>query len=292
MTNQEDGAHRGGVLVLSCHDRPGIVAAVAGLLAEHGANILDASQHTDRQAGIFFMRVEYESLAGDPDNQSALERALGGLAARLALRWSLHEDGERPRLAILVSREDHCLYDLLLRYRRGELAAEFPVVISNHTTLSTVAATFGVPYLHLPIGAGGKDAQEEALLAALAEWHADAVVLARYMQVLSARVVERYPWRIINIHHGFLPAFAGPKPYHQAHQRGVKLIGATAHYVTEDLDQGPIIDQDVIRVSHRDGVRDLVRKGRDLERVVLARAVRAHVEHRVAVHDGRTVVFD
>jgi formyltetrahydrofolate deformylase len=281
----------GGVLVLTCPDRPGIVAAVAGWLAAHDANIVDASQHTDRQARVFFMRVDFEP-AGPACSLAALSDACAALAGRFDLRWTLHAAGERPRLAVLVSKEDHCLYDLLLRYRRGELAAEVPVVISNHDVLGPVAATFGVPFVHLPIGAAGKAVQEEALLAALDEWRIDTVVLARYMQVLSARVVARYPGRIVNIHHGFLPAFAGPRPYHQAYERGVKLIGATAHYVTEELDQGPIIDQDVIRVTHRDAVRDLVRKGRDLERVVLARAVRAHVEHRVAVHDGRTVVFD
>lgn len=288
MNEQQTGR---GIVLLSCPDRPGIVAAVAGLLTAHDANILDASQHTDSHSHVFFMRVEFEA-AGPLYDLHALSEAIAVIASRFDLHWSLHTTAEHTRLAVLVSREDHCLYDLLLRYRRGELAADIPVVMSNHGELAAVAATFGVSYLHLPITDAGKDAQEKALLCALADNSIDTLVLARYMQVLSPNVVQRYPGRIINIHHGFLPAFAGPRPYHQAYQRGVKLIGATAHYVTADLDQGPIIDQDVIRVTHRDTARDLVRKGRDLERVVLARAVRAHVEHRVAIHDGRTVVFD
>ena len=279
------------VLVLSCPDRPGIVAAVAGLLAQHGANIVDASQHTDRQAHAFFMRVDFEP-ADEGVNVTALTTGLTGLASALGLDWALHGVHDRPRLAVLVSRDDHCLYDLLLNHRRGELAAHIPLVVSNHPDLAPVAVTFGVPYLHLPIAEGGKGAQEAELLAALDDQRITTVVLARYMQVLSAQVVMRYPARIINIHHGFLPAFAGARPYHQAYERGVKLIGATAHYVTEHLDQGPIIEQDVIRVTHRDTAHDMVRKGRDLERTVLSRAVRAHVEHRVAVHSGRTVVFE
>jgi formyltetrahydrofolate deformylase len=279
------------VLLVACPDRPGIVAAVTSFVADHGGNIVDLQQHTDHADGAFFQRIEFE-LDGFavPRDEIAIE--LAPITDRFAMRWSLRFTDERPRTAVLASRESHCLNDLLHRQRSGELAVEVPVVISNHPDHAEMAGHYGVPYAHLPIVDGDKAAQESQIAATLAEHGVELVVLARYMQVLSAELCAAWEGRLINIHHSFLPSFSGARPYHQAHERGVKLIGVTAHYVTAELDAGPIIEQDVIRVSHRDGVDDLRRKGRDLEVTVLARAVRAHVEHRTLVYGRRTVVFD
>jgi formyltetrahydrofolate deformylase len=277
-------------LLVCCPDRRGIVAALAQLLYGHGANILDADQHTDSQAGVFFQRIRFD-LSELRTDRTALEQAIREVAERLRMDWRISYASERKRMAIFVSRTDHCLYDLLLRHRAGELDCEIPLIVSNHPELEPVARHFGIAYRVFAITAETKRAQEEAELALLAEQRIDLVVLARYMQVLSSQFVERYRGRIINIHHSFLPAFSGGRPYHQAHERGVKLIGATAHYATKDLDEGPIIEQDVIRASHRDSIDDLVRKGRDVERAVLARAVRWHVDDRVLVYGNKTVVF-
>jgi formyltetrahydrofolate deformylase len=281
---------RTATLLVSCPDQRGIVAALAQLLYGHGANILDADQHTDARAGIFFQRIRFD-LAELRTDRTALEQAIGEVAARLRMDWRLAYAGEAKRMAIFVSRTDHCLYDLLLRHRAGELACEIPLVVSNHGDLEPVARHFGIAYRVFEITPETKQRQEEAEQALLAEQRIDLVVLARYMQVLSPQFVERYHGRIINIHHSFLPAFSGGRPYHQAHERGVKLIGATAHYATKDLDEGPIIEQDVIRASHSDTVDDLVRKGRDVERAVLSRAVRWHLDDRVLVYGNKTVVF-
>ena len=279
------------VLTATCPDKPGIVAAVAGFLARHNANIIDASQHSDEAENAFFIRIKFDlsrmSLA-----RAEIAPAFARVAADFGMTWRIHHSDDIPRAAILVSQYDHCLYDLLWRQRNGELAVSFPCVISNHTILRPVAESFGVEFYHLPVTSDTKAEQETALLRLLDDQHIDVVILARYMQILSARVVSAYPSRIINIHHSFLPAFVGAKPYHQAHARGVKIIGATSHYVTTDLDEGPIIAQDVTRVSHRDSVDDLIRKGRDLERTVLAAGVRAHVEDRVMAYGRRTVIFD
>jgi formyltetrahydrofolate deformylase len=277
-------------LLVSCPDQKGIVAALAQLLYGHGANILDADQHTDARAGVFFQRIRFD-LAELRTDRTALEQAIREVAERLRMEWRLSYAGVPKRMAIFASKTDHCLYDLLLRHRAGELACEIPLVLSNHPDLEPVARHFGIPYRVFPITAGTKALQEEAELSLLAAERIDLVVLARYMQVLSPQFVERYRGRIINIHHSFLPAFSGGRPYHQAHERGVKLIGATAHYATKDLDDGPIIEQDVIRASHRDSVDDLVRKGRDVERAVLSRAVRWHLDDRVWVCGNKTVVF-
>ena len=278
-------------LLVSCPDRRGLVAALAQLLYGHGANILDSDQHTDPQAGQFFQRIRFDVSEMHTD-RSALERAIGEVAARFAMRWRLAWGGRRARMAILVSRYDHCLYDLLLRQRAGELACEIPLILSNHPDLKPVADQFGIPFEVFPITPATKRAQEEREIERIEALGIDLLVLARYMQVLSPEFVAAYPERIINIHHSFLPAFVGSKPYHQAHQRGVKLIGATAHYATTDLDEGPIIDQDVARCSHRDAIADLIRKGRDLEKLVLARAVRWHLDDRVLVYGNKAVVFD
>ncbi len=260
-------------------------------LAQHGANILDASQHSDTEANAFFMRVQFD-LAGMNLERVKIAPAFERVAKSFEMSWQLHFSDQPRTTAILVSTLDHCLYDLLLRQRAGELQTRIALVISNHEILRPVAESFGLPFLYLPVEADQRAAQENRLTQALDECGAELIVLARYMQILSPAFVERYPSRIINIHHSFLPAFVGARPYHQAYERGVKMIGATSHYVTQELDQGPIIAQDVAQVSHRDSVADLIRKGRDLERTVLARAVRAHLDDRVLAYGRRTVVFD
>jgi formyltetrahydrofolate deformylase len=278
-------------LLVSCPDRRGIVAALAQVLYGHGANILDSDQHTDPVAGLFFqrLRVDLTELMTD---RVALEHSVLELSQRFEMQYRLLYQARRKRLAIFVSKYDHCLYDLLLRQRAGELSGDIAAVFSNHPDLAAVAAQFGVPFHVFAKTAENKLEQEREERALLQELDVDLVVLARYMQLMSASFCEAFPQRIINIHHSFLPAFVGGKPYHQAYERGVKLIGATAHYATAVLDDGPIIEQDVVRASHRDSVEDLIRKGRDLEKVVLARAVRSHLDDRVLVYGNKTVVFD
>ena len=290
MSDRPGEAHTA-TLIVTCPDRRGLVAALAQLLYGHGANILDADQHTDAVAGQFFQRIRFDTREMHTD-RVGLERAIAEVAERFAMDWRLHEAGRVKRMAIFVSRYDHCLYDLLLRHRAGELACEIPLIVSNHPDLEPVARQFGIDYHVFPISKQTKSEQEERELALLDAEGIDLIVMARYMQILSGGFIERHPARIINIHHSFLPAFMGGRPYHQAVERGVKLIGATAHYATTDLDEGPIIEQDVIRASHRDSVADLVRKGRDVERTVLARAVRWHLEDRIVVTGNKTVVFD
>jgi formyltetrahydrofolate deformylase len=285
------GAPQTATLLVTCPDRRGIVAALAQLLYGHGANILDADQHTDAAAGQFFQRIRFDTREMHTD-RVGLERAIAEVAERFDLRWTLHDSAQVKRMAIFVSRYDHCLYDLLLRHRAGELSCEIALIVSNHPDLEPVARQFGIDYHVFPITKANKAEQEERQLALLDSAGADLIVMARYMQILSSGFIGRHPSRIINIHHSFLPAFMGGRPYHQAVDRGVKLIGATAHYATTDLDEGPIIEQDVIRASHRDSVADLVRKGRDVERNVLARAVRWHLEDRILVYGNKTVVFD
>lgn len=280
-----------GILLVSCPDQPGIVAAVASFVAGHGGNVIDLQQHTDHTDGAFFQRVEFELDRFDL-GRTEIAEAFTPVADRYSMRWSLRFSDERLRVGVLASKEAHCLHDLLNRWRTGELPVDLSVVVSNHPDHAELAAWFGVPYHHLPIVDGHRAAQEDAVREALEHHTVGLVVLARYMQILSAGFCATWPERIINIHHSFLPAFQGARPYHQAHERGVKLVGVTAHYATAELDDGPIIDQDVIRVTHRDDVDDLRRKGRDLEVAVLARAVRAHVNHRVLVYGRRTVVFD
>jgi formyltetrahydrofolate deformylase len=278
------------VLLVSCPDRRGIVAGLAQVLHGHGANILDADQHTDPVAGQFFQRIRFD-LTELLTDRISLERGIGEVAARFSMRFQLSYATQRKRVAIFVSRYEHCLVDLLWRHRAGELPCEIALVVSNHPELRGTAEHHGVPFALFEITKENKAAQEAQEAALLEREKIDLVVLARYMQVLSNTFVERFPNRIINIHHSFLPAFQGGRPYHQAAERGVKLIGATAHYATTDLDEGPIIEQDVARATHRDSIDDLVRKGRDLERTVLARAVRWHLEDRILVYRNKTVVF-
>jgi formyltetrahydrofolate deformylase len=279
------------VLLLSCPDQKGLVASVSDFLFRNEGNIIHADQHTDAEEGIFLQRVEWE-LAGFRIPREEIAEAFRPIAERFDMTWSLHFSDYVPRIAVFVSKLAHCMYDLLARLRMGEFRAEVPLVISNHPNLSSVAADYGAEYHHIPITRETKAAQEQAAIEVMEAQRIDLVVLARYMQILTADFVARYPNRVINIHHSFLPAFAGARPYHQAFERGVKVIGATAHYATAALDQGPIIDQDVVRVSHRDSVADLVRKGRDLEKIVLARAVDLHLRNRIIVYGTKTVVFD
>jgi len=276
------------VLLLSCPDQPGVVHGVAEFVLGLQGNIVHAEQHIDVESGVFFQRVEFDSAGLDA---ASLAEAFAPVADRFGMTVEARMVADRPRIALLASTQPHCLTDLLARRQSGELPAEVAVVVSNHGDHAGLAAFHGVPFRHLAVTPETRGAQEGALLATLAEHQVELVVLARYMQILGPAILDAYPARIINIHHSFLPAFVGARPYHQAQQRGVKLIGATAHYATAELDEGPIIAQDVTAVSHRDSVGDMIRKGRDLETVVLARAVRAHVEHRTLVYGNKTIVF-
>ena len=275
------------ILTLSCPDRPGIVAAVSAFLFERGCNIEDAQQFDDRETGRFFMRVVFKG--GGVDELNA---GFAPIAERFAMSWTLRDPSVKRRVMILASQQDHCLADLLYRWRIEELPMELTAVVSNHPAETFAHSDLkGVPFHHLPVSKTTKLEQEAALWALIQETGTELVVLARYMQILSDDLAGRLEGRCINIHHSFLPGFKGAKPYHQAHERGVKVIGASAHYVTADLDEGPIIEQDVERISHRDAPADLIRKGRDIERRVLARAVSHHLHDRVLMHDGKTVVF-
>jgi formyltetrahydrofolate deformylase len=277
-------------LLVACRDRTGLVAALSDFVFTNGGNILDADQHAEVETGLFFMRLCWD-LRGFKLKRDDVPGAIAVLAGRFDLLWELTYSDVRPRVAVFASKAPHCLYDLLLAHQLGELGGDLVLVMSNHEILRPVAGHFGIRFEHVPVDPGDKPAAEAAQEKLLAALGVDLVVLARYMQILSPEFVARWPSRIINIHHSFLPAFVGAKPYHQAKARGVKLIGATAHYVTRELDQGPIIEQDVCRVSHRDDVRELLRKGGELERRVLTGAVRLHLERRVLVSGNRTIVF-
>jgi formyltetrahydrofolate deformylase len=279
------------VLLITCPDRKGIVYSVSEFLYKHHANILHADQHQDAERDLFLMRVEWD-LGGFGLDLAEFPRRFAPLADRFEMRWRLERSDHPLRVALFVSKYDHCLMDLLYRHKTGELPCEIPLIVSNHPDAEKWATFYQTPFHLIGVPSGGKDEAERKQLELLAAEKIDLVVLARYMQVLSAEFVARYPLRIINVHHSFLPAFMGAKPYHRAFERGVKLIGATSHYATEDLDEGPIIEQDVVRISHRDGLEDLLEKGRDLEKVVLSRAVRWHIDHRILVYDRKTVIFD
>lgn len=266
-----------------------MVAAVSGLLYQHGANIVHADQHQDDEAGLFFMRVEWSL---DGFDLPAFEESFVGTAEGLRMTWRLNRMQEPGRVALFVSQHLHCYADLLHRHHTGELPCQIPLIVSNHRHGENLAQFYGIEYLHIPVTSETKAGAEAEQLAALRRANVDLVVLARYMQILSANFVAAYPERIINVHHSFLPAFVGARPYHAAYERGVKLIGATSHYVTATLDDGPIIEQEVQRVSHRDQVEDLIEKGRDVEKLVLSRAVRWHLDHRILSYGNKTVVFD
>jgi formyltetrahydrofolate deformylase len=278
-------------LLITCPDRKGLVAAIADFLYRHDANILHADQHQDSENNLFLMRVEWD-LQGASLGLNDFAGHFAPIANRFEMNWQLKSAQKRPRVAIMVSQYDHCLADLLHRHQSDELNCEITLIISNHSHTEKLAAFYGIPFHLIEVSKETK-AEAEARQFALFDQHQiDLIVLARYMQILSPEFVQRYPQRIINIHHSFLPAFIGARPYHRAFERGVKLIGATSHYVTEVLDEGPIIEQDIARISHREQVEDLIQKGRDLERVVLSRAVRWHIENRILVYANKTVVFD
>ena len=279
------------ILLIHCPDRKGIVAGISGFLYAQGANILHADQHQDNDLGLFFMRIEWD-LADFALDDAAFRQSFQPLADSFQMEWRLAYSKARPATAIFVSQHQHCLLDLLYRHAIGELRCRIPLIVGNHATARELAGFYGIPFHYVPVDAAHKAQAEEVQLALLEQHGIELIVLARYMQVLSPVFVARYPQRIVNVHHSFLPAFSGARPYHAAYHRGVKLIGATSHYVTEVLDEGPIIEQDVVRVSHRDQVGDLVQKGRDLERMVLSRAVRWHLEHRILHYAGKTVIFD
>lgn len=272
-------------------DRPGIVAKVAGWIHERGSNVLHADQHLDRQENVFFQRIEWEcSLDSDPVEEGTAFQKMVQSELSMTVRIGYHND--RPKIGIMVSKADHCLHDLALRVRSGEWNAELTGVLSNHRDLQDISASYQLPFHYFNLTSGNKKEEEAKQIQWIREQKIELLVLARYMQILSKDFLVNAGCPVINIHHSFLPSFAGAKPYHQAYTRGVKLIGATAHYVTEDLDEGPIIGQDVTRVSHRHGPKDLIEKGRDLEKLVLSTAVRRHLQHRVLVYQNKTVVFD
>jgi formyltetrahydrofolate deformylase len=278
------------ILLVSCPDQPGIVASVSDFLFQNKGNIVDVDQHVDQEGGVFFMRVEWE-IEGFSVAPDQIEEAIAPLAEKFSMTWSLYFTEVVPRVALFITRDNHCVYDLLSRHESGELRMEVPLIVSNREDLQPVADRFSIPFHFLPITKETKAEQEKKEIQLLRDHEIDVVVLARYMQILSPLMTEAFPNRIINIHHSFLPAFPGARPYHSAHKRGVKLVGATSHYVTEDLDEGPIIAQGVTPVSHSDTVHDFVRKGRALEQSVLSRAVWLHLNRRTLVHANRTVVF-
>jgi formyltetrahydrofolate deformylase len=278
------------ILLLTCPDRKGLVATISDFVFRHGGNILHADEHGDEESGLFLMRVEFDPREFDIE-LSEFEKHFLPIAQKYQMNWRLAQSSYRPRMVIMVSKYDHCLVDLLYRHRSGELTCDVPLIVSNHSDNEAIANFYQVPFMVRPIPKENPRATWEQIFVTVQQHNPDFLVLARYMQILPPKFVEEYPRRIINIHHSFLPAFVGAKPYHQAFERGVKLIGATSHYVTAVLDDGPIIEQDVVRISHRDSLEDLLQKGRDLEKVVLSRAVRWHIENRVLVYGNKTVVF-
>lgn len=283
---------REAIILIHCNDQPGIIAAVTRFVHEHGGNILDLDQHTDAARNKFYMRISW-SLQGFDIPPNAIETSFQDeLGTPFGMNWNLYFSDQKPRLALFVSKQLHCLYDILGRWQTGEWEVEIPLIISNHEEATLAAKQFGIEFFHLPITKSNKAEQEAKQLELLHSANIDLVILARYMQILSGNFIEQYRNRIINIHHSFLPAFPGARPYHSAHARGVKIIGATSHYVTEELDEGPIIEQDIVHVTHRDSVPDLVRKGRDLETLVLSRAIYKHIQHKVLVTQNRTIIFN
>ncbi len=285
-----DAPLQAATLLISCPDRKGLVAAVTDFIARNNGNILHLDQHVDAAENVFFMRVEWD-LAGFAIPREGIQAAFAPVANSFEMTWEARFSDDVPRMALFVSKESHCLYDILSRVQSGEWRVEIPLIVSNHPDLGTVAEKFSIPYFVVPVTKDTKPEAEARQIELVEQHRADFVVLARYMQILSEGFVARYPNRIINIHHSFLPAFAGAKPYQRAHSRGVKIIGATSHYVTAELDAGPIIEQEVIRVNHRDSADDLVRKGKDVEKLVLSRAIRYHLQNQVLVYNNKTVIF-
>ncbi len=278
------------VLLISCPDRKGIVASVSQFLYHHGANIIHADQHLDKELNLFFMRIEW-SLNGFDVKIERFKQLFKRIALKFKMNWRVVTSKDHSNVAIFVSKQDHCLADLLYRYHRKELNCNIRLIISNHSDAKKLADFYHIPYYKIPINKNNRNASEKNMFLLLKKYDIDLIVLARFMQILSPDVVKLYPNKIINIHHSFLPAFIGANPYHKAYDRGVKIIGATSHYVTERLDDGPIIEQDVIRISHRNEVEDLIAKGRDLEKIVFFRAIQWHIENRILIYSNKTVVF-
>jgi formyltetrahydrofolate deformylase len=278
-------------ILINCPDQSGIISSVTGFIHRKGGNIIYIDQHVDKEAGVFFMRLESDFEKNIPVIKNLKQEFEKELALPHQMEWSLYLGSVQPKMALFVSKYNHCLYDLLSRYNSGELEVEIPFILSNHSDLEYVAKQFDIPFFHVPVTNGTKSEAENRQLALLKEYQIDFIVLARYMQIVSSKVIDNYPNKIINIHHSFLPAFAGAKPYHAAFERGVKIIGATSHYVTEELDAGPIIEQDVTTVTHAHSIKDFITKGRDLEKIVLSRAVKLHIRRKTMVYNNKTVIF-
>ncbi|MEO1031729.1 formyltetrahydrofolate deformylase [Winogradskyella sp.] len=278
-------------LLIHCDDQPNIIASVTNFMAENDGNIVYIDQHVDREQNIFFMRLECEFESDTFSVEHFKEAFRNTLVDRFKLKWRIYAADRKPQMALFVSKYDHCLYDILGRYNSGELFLDIPFILSNHKDLKPIADSFNIPFYHIPVTKDTKPEAEKKQLDLLESYDIDFIVLARYMQIVSSRLIDRYPNKIINIHHSFLPAFIGAKPYHSAYKRGVKIIGATSHYITEELDAGPIIEQDVTRVSHTHSIKDLIAKGRDLEKIVLSNAIKLHADRKVMVYNNKTVIF-
>ncbi len=280
------------ILLIHCNDRKGLIATITQFLSDHNGNIIDLDEHVEKEEGIFFMRVHWELEGFDIPKDQVRQVFSEKIASRFEMEWELYFTDKRPKMALFVSGSSHCMYDILARQYSGEWKIDIPLIISNHEKHKGLADRYEIPYHYFNINKGNKPYVEQAQIELLKSHDIDFIVLARYMQILSPEFIRTFPHKIINIHHSFLPAFAGAKPYHRAHQRGVKIIGATSHYVTEDLDAGPIIEQDVVKITHKDSIADLVRKGQDLEKIVLSRAIWSHLQRKTLVHRNKTVVFD
>lgn len=280
------------ILLIHCPDQKGLVTEVTQFLWDHNANVIDLDEHVEKGEGTFFMRVHFELEGFDLSREQIGPTFNQMVGSKYEMKWYLHFSDKVPRMALFVSKASHCLYDILARYHAGELPVEIPLIVSNHLDLKVAADQFGIPFHHFTVSKENKQETERDQLDLLKEKRIDFIVLARYMQILSGDFIGHFPNKIINIHHSFLPAFPGARPYHQAHERGVKIIGATSHYVTADLDAGPIIEQDVVKISHKDSVKELIRKGQDLEKIVLSRAIWLHLQRKTLVFGNKTVVFD
>ncbi|WP_289045859.1 formyltetrahydrofolate deformylase [uncultured Olleya sp.] len=278
-------------ILINCDDQSGIIATVTNFIANNNGNIVYIDQHVDREQDIFFMRLEGEFETDHFDIDTFKNNFKINLAEHFKMKWRIYEANNKPKMALFVSKYDHCLYDILGRYNSGELDLEIPFIVSNHNSLKPIANSFNIPFYHIPVTKDTKAEAEDAQLKLCKTFDIDFIVLARYMQIVSSKIIDQYPNKVINIHHSFLPAFVGAKPYHSAYKRGVKIIGATSHYVTEELDAGPIIEQDVTRVSHTHAIEDLIAKGRDLEKIVLANAIKLHLKRKVMVFNNKTVIF-
>lgn len=278
-------------LLIHCKDRPGIIASVTNFIAQQSGNIVYIDQHVDREQNIFFMRLESEFNSDRFSIETFKSMFQGNLVDNFEMDWRMYSSETKPKMALIVSKYDHCLYDILGRYNSAELQVEIPFILSNHNKLKHIADSFKIPYYYIPVTKDNKSDAEEKQLELLERHYVDFIVLARYMQIVSNNLIEKYPNKIINIHHSFLPAFVGAKPYHSAYKRGVKIIGATSHYITEELDAGPIIEQDVARVTHAHSIEDMIAKGRDLEKIVLSNAIKLHLNRKVMVYNNKTVIF-